>query len=114
MIGDLTTRSLTAALDGLAQRRRAAEANIANVETPGYTAVQVRFEEALAKAIEDGDPRSAGTTVERSLEPTRVNGNNVQIDEEMVGLTETALRQQLVVEALNAKYRVLRTSITGQ
>ena len=50
-------------------------------------------------------------TVTRSLAPTRLNGNNVAIDEEIVGLTETALRHQLVVEAMNGKFRLLRTAI---
>ena len=32
----------------------------------------------------------------------------------LVGLTDTALRQQLLVEAANAKFRLLRTVIVGQ
>ena len=53
-------------------------------------------------------------SISRSLAPTRMNGNNVSIDQEIVGLTETALRHQLVVEAMNGKFRLLRTSILGQ
>lgn len=114
IVGDATTRTLQAALTGLNARRKAAEDNIANVETPGYHAKVVDFEDSLRAAIGRGTPGEMTTTVSRSLAPTRMNGNNVAVDEEIVGLTETALRHQLVVEAMNSKYRLLRTSIVGQ
>jgi flagellar basal-body rod protein FlgB len=43
--------------------------------------------------------------------PTRLNGNNVRIGDELVSLTETALRQQLVVEAMNGKFSTLRSAL---
>jgi flagellar basal-body rod protein FlgB len=114
IVTDATTRALHAALGGLNARRQAAEDNIANVETAGYHAKVVDFEDSLRAAIGRGEPGETNTTVTRSLAPTRMNGNNVAVDEEMVGLTETALRHQLVVEAMNGKFRLLRTSIVGQ
>lgn len=113
-IGDPTLLALQASLHGLNLRRQAAEDNIANVETPGYHANKVAFEDSLRRAIDQGEPLEMSPRVSRSLAPTRLNGNNVQIDEEIVGLTETALRHQLVVEAMNGKFRLLRTAITGQ
>jgi flagellar basal-body rod protein FlgB len=112
-IGDVTTRSLQAALQGLNARREATQRNLANVETPGYQSEVVDFESSLASALQNGDPSSMTVGVTRSTSPTNVNGNNVAVDQELTGLTETDLRQQLAVEALNAKYRLLRTSITG-
>ncbi len=111
LIGDLTTRSLAAALDGLSARGEAHRDNIANVETPGYLARRVNFETALRSAMEGGDPSTSAFQVTRSMSPTRLNGNNVAVDQELVGLTENGLRSQLVVEALNAKYRALRTAL---
>lgn len=111
VISDLTSRTLQASLRGLDARRRAAEDNIANVETPGFTATTVSFEDSLRDAIRRGTPLGTETTVERSLEPTRLNGNNVNVGDEMVGLTETALRQQLLVQALNSRYSSLRSAI---
>jgi flagellar basal-body rod protein FlgB len=113
-ISDATMQALHASLHGLALRRQAAEDNIANVETPGFLANRVSFEDSLRTAIDRGEPTSMRPSISRSTAPTRLNGNNVAIDEEIVGLTETALRQQLVVEAMNAKFRLLRTSIVGQ
>lgn len=114
IVSDATMRALHASLTGLNLRRQAAEDNIANVETAGYTAKRVDFEDSLRTAIGRGTPGDVDLTVTRSLAPTRMNGNNVAIDEELVGLTETALRHQLVVEAMNSKFRLLRTSIQGQ
>jgi len=111
VISDLTLRTLQASLQGLDARRRAAEDNIANVETPGFTASTVSFEDSLRAAVERGEPAATDVEVRASTEPTRLNGNNVNIGDEMVGLTETALRQQLLVQALNGRYAALRTAI---
>ena len=53
-------------------------------------------------------------SVIESLAATRTNGNNVNIDFELLAEKENALRQRLVVQALNGKYGLLRTAITGQ
>ncbi len=45
---DPATRALTGALNGLSAREAAIAANIANVDTPGYKAVSVGFEQELA------------------------------------------------------------------
>ena len=71
-------------------------------------------EDSLRAAIEDGQPGNASVTVTRSVDPTRLNGNNVNIDLEILDGTETALRQELAVQGLNSKYGMLRTAITGR
>jgi flagellar basal body rod protein FlgB len=43
-----------------------------------------------------------------------MNGNNVNIDFELLAAQENNLSQTLVVQALNAKYALLRTAILGQ
>lgn len=114
MIGDLTLDAIHAGLRGLDARRKVAEDAIANAETPGYRARQVDFEAALNEAIESGDPIDVSPQVSFTSDPVDLpTGNNVQMDRELVGLSETALRQQLLVEAANAKFRLLRTVITG-
>jgi flagellar basal-body rod protein FlgB len=112
-ISDLTLSTLQQALRGVGARREAVGDNIANVETPGFLANRVSFEASLARAVESGDPSSMRLSATRSTDPTRLNGNNVNLDDEMVLLTQNQLQGQLVSEALNAKYRLLRTAITG-
>ena len=97
---------------GLAQRQRVTADNIANVNTPGFLAGRTDFESALSGALRSGDtPGISGGTVARSLEPPNTNGNNVNLDSETVTATETGLRYQLALNALDGKYNVLRTSL---
>jgi flagellar basal-body rod protein FlgB len=115
MIGDVTTTALHAALTGLAQRQRVTADNIANVQTPGFLAGRTDFESALSGALSNGErPSISGGTVARSLEPTNTNGNNVNLDQETVIATETGLRYQLALNALDGKYNVLRTALRTQ
>ena len=112
MIGDVTQTALHAALTGLAERQRVTADNIANLQTPGFLAGRVDFESALRGALADGEsPAVSPGTVARSLQPTRTDGNNVNLDQETVIATETGLRYQLALNALDGKYNVLRTAL---
>ena len=112
MIGDVTSTALHAALTGLAERQRVTADNIANLQTPGFLAGRVDFESALRGALADGEsPAVSPGTVARSLQPTRTDGNNVNLDQETVIATETGLRYQLALNALDGKYNVLRTAL---
>jgi flagellar basal-body rod protein FlgB len=71
----------------------------------------VTFEDSLAGAMRQGTPSSMTTSTSRTTDPTNMNGNNVRVDDELAGLSESQLRSQLVTEALNAKYRLLRTAM---
>ena len=112
-MNDLTTETLHAAMRGLAARQRVIADNVANLDTPGFLAGRVEFESALREAVEAGDPSDATATTRRSLAATGVNGNNVNLDEETLANIDTGLRYQLVVEAMNAKFSLLRTAIGG-
>lgn len=113
-IGDGTTSALHMAINGLDARQQAISGNVANLETPGYRAREVNFEDSLRAALDDGEPTAMSVSVKESLAATRMNGNNVNIDFELLAEQENNLRQQLVVQALNGKYALLRTAISGQ
>lgn len=114
MIGDVTLDAIHAGLNGLNARRAAAEDAVANSETPGYIARNVSFEGELSRAIDADHPLTTSPTTSFTTDEALPNGNNVRLEREIAGLTETALKQQLLVEAANAKFRLLRTVITGQ
>jgi len=114
VIGDLTLDTLHAGLNGLNARRQAAEDAIANAETPGYIARNISFEGELSRAIDADRPLAAQATSSFTTDEALPNGNNVRMEREIAGLTETALKQQLLIEAANAKFRLLRTVIVGQ
>jgi flagellar basal-body rod protein FlgB len=110
-VRDSTTLALQSALRGLGARQEAIAANVANVETPGYLAKTVSFEDSLRAAIDQGSASTMSVTEERSLAPTRANGNNVSLDVEIASQVETNLRHQLAIRALNAKYAAIRTAL---
>jgi flagellar basal-body rod protein FlgB len=114
VLRDVTTDFLKTALEGLNLQRQASVDNLANMETPGYLAKRVDFEAALRRALDAGDAPSLRADVSTSSAPTGLNGNNVAVDDELLLLSENSLRQQLVVDSLNARYRVLRTAIGAQ
>lgn len=108
---DVTMQTIQAALGGLTARQRVIAENVANADTPGFIAGRVSFEDNLRAALDDGEPRSMRINTSRSLQAPKVNGNNVQIDEENVNLIDTGLRYQLMLEAMNNKFRILHASM---
>jgi len=123
LLSDISSGALTGALRACAARHRALADNIANVDTPGYIRQDLQFEEALAAALHTARraPQRASEIVsavrvgaerDRSL-PARADGNNVDIDREMVALARNALRSQAAGEALAARVRMLRSAIQG-
>jgi flagellar basal-body rod protein FlgB len=112
MITDVTMQTLHSALTGLSERQRVTADNIANVNTPGFLAGRTDFESALQSQLADGEsPTLSPGVVSRTLEPTNTNGNNVNLDEETVIATETGLRYQLALNALDGKYSLLRSAL---
>lgn len=110
MFDSVTSKAIGSALDGLALRQRAIANNIANVNTPNYQAKRVSFEDALAKSIRNGDGKAAATTA-RSLEPTQLNGNNVNLDTETLSNVDTVLRFQFAANAAGSTFSGIRTAL---
>jgi flagellar basal-body rod protein FlgB len=122
---DVTSTVLHSALDGLAMRQRVSADNIANINTPGFLAGRVQFEDALREAVEAGEgfggnTRSAISTaaladtasqpsIARSLEPTRTDGNNVNLDHETISLIDTGLRYSLMLRAMDDRFGLIST-----
>ena len=103
---NVTTTSLTSALDNLALRQRVIADNIANIKTPNYHAQRVEFEDALAATSSSGGDGDVQATVAESLEPTREDGNNVNLDTETMSDIDTGLRYQLALHAMNSQFTV--------
>ena len=114
MFEDVTSVTLHSALDGLSKRQRVIADNIANIQTPGFLAGRVSFEDALLTAVKAGDPATTPIAVARSLEPTREDGNNVNLDHEVLSNVDTSLRYQTMLRATDDKFVLLRSVIRGQ
>jgi flagellar basal-body rod protein FlgB len=116
VIDDVTMVALHSALRGLSARQRVISDNVANIQTPGFLAGRVQFEDALRDAVasSSGDlraPASVAPSVARSLEPTRTDGNNVNLDTETISGIDTNLRYQLALEAMDGKFKLLNSAI---
>jgi flagellar basal-body rod protein FlgB len=107
---DVTSVALHAALRGLTARQRAVADNVSNIQTPGFLAGRVQFEDALREAVSSGDSTevaATGPSIARSLEPTRTDGNNVNLDTETLSGMDTNMRYELAIRALDGKYTSL-------
>jgi flagellar basal-body rod protein FlgB len=111
VLDDITSVTVKTALTGLAMRQRVTADNIANIETPGFLAGRVSFENSLRSAVDNGSPAATSISNDRSLEPTRVNGNNVNLDHETLTHLDTNMRYQLMLRAVDTKISLLRTAI---
>jgi flagellar basal-body rod protein FlgB len=119
-----TDSYLRAAMSGLAARQRAIANNVANVDTPGFKATEVRFEDALKTAINRGkgtpaaDQASLNADVTRAslvyATSARADGNNVDIDREMEMLGEANLNYSALTQAMQTRIGILRNVITGR
>ena len=110
MLDSVSSLALRSALDGLALRQRVTANNIANVNTPGFQAQRVSFEEALARSVSTASG-SVQATTDTSLEPTRLNGSNVNLDTETLSNIDTVLRFQFAARAVEGPFTSIRTAL---
>lgn len=103
--------AMRTALDGLAMRQRIIADNVANIQTPGFLAGRVNFEDELARAVSFGHPAATRISTSRSLEPTRIDGNNVNLDTETISNVDTVLRFQLATQAVDGEFANIRAAM---
>ncbi len=105
---DLLLQSMSVA----ALRHKVIANNIANVNTPGYKALEVSFEGELARHL--GQPAGVKPVVTESDGPERVDGNNVDLDAELNAMTKNSLLYQAATQILASRVGSLRSAITGR
>ena len=112
LFSDTTTQAIEFALRGLNERQRTTAHNIANVNTPGFRASRVSFEDELAEAlrtgrsIEDLGPRHVASSA-----PPNARGNNVLLEEESQDLITSGVQYEALVQAMNYKLGVVRSAL---
>ena len=110
MFNDVTTQALQLALAGLNTRQRVTANNIANTETPGFTASDVTFEDSLASALQGGDASGATVSEDPTSDPAGTNGNNVDLAAQMVTASKTVLQEELARRTASVTYALVDTS----
>lgn len=114
---------LNRAADAAWQRNEAISNNIANVDTPGYKRQDVAFESVLQKALgnnryESMDEKVSNINLSRlrgrayvdyANYSYRLDGNNVDIENENVMLAENQLKYQGLISSINQEFTNLQT-----
>lgn len=116
------------------QRHNMITANLANIDTPGYTPVELRFQDQLRSHYEDDAPRSStsqGLTVtheshlsvnnpieqgEIEFDPYSLpdqKGNSVDLDHESAKLAENQLMYRTLITAYNKRVSLMQYAING-
>lgn len=128
-IFDKTIGMLGSALDLRAARQRLISSNIANQDTPGYKASDIKFEDELRKregtasgvpvlvrtsaghlplsGVAAGEPR----VIERAADTEGYDQNSVGIEGEMARLSENALMYSVASKLIRGKFTTLMTAI---
>jgi flagellar basal-body rod protein FlgB len=114
MLDDVSIDVLQSALRGLSAREQAISDNIANVNTPYFTARRVEFESALRRAVAEGaDPMGAPPSAFLTSDPAGLNGNNVDLNAETVLSAQTQMAYDLAARAVGDRFTLVRTAIRG-
>ena len=108
----MTTRPLRLlqnAMQAYAWRMEGLASNVANLDTPGYNRVSVRFEEDLQRARRSG-PGATDAVAAQMVE----DGRPPLLEDELMELADTQMRAQLATRALHEHFARVRTGITGR
>lgn len=114
------------ALDFQWSKQQVLAANLANVDTPGYKTKYVTFEETFRNKLKSasltGDRKLIGSIIENARwevnntnnETSRLDGNNVDAEVEMVEVTRSALQYQYLLYSISSDHQRLQSVIKGQ
>ena len=105
-------------------RQTVTAGNLANMETPGFRAKEVTFASALDAQLNQPSIPTAthpahfgaaaqteGTVQEKAGAAARRDGNNVQVDQELLALARAAGDFNQAQTVLSAKFRLIRYAI---
>ncbi len=102
-------------------RQRVASSNIANADTPGYKARDVKFGDMLGKEmkLKSTNPKHVGSENSNNMRnqfvieehPSWGDRNNVELNVEMAKMTENALFHNAAIKLLNTKIKMFKSAI---
>jgi len=106
---------LEAGLKAEALRQRAVANNVANLQTPGYRRLDVKFEELLANAMESGEEIDTDELGPELYQPKNTavnpNGNDVNLENEVGQLVKNSFRHKAFIRILSKKYSQIDQAI---
>lgn len=109
---------LSKLLDLTSAQNKVLANNIANANTPGFGKYEVSFQEELQKAVKSKDINKIKDIKESitlsSDESTKKDGNNVDLDKELVTFYQTTDRHNIYLEILAKKFKGMIAAIDGR
>jgi flagellar basal-body rod protein FlgB len=110
----LIPSSLERFLELSTDREQTIASNMANVDTPGYKARDVNFQQAMQRAIDAGGDAELTPIVSQVHGLlSRPDGNNVNMDREGLLLAQTQLQYQLGIQLVKSRFHQLLSAING-
>lgn len=112
---------LTKIVQAANARQKVLSSNIANSDTPGYKAKDVKFDNLLKNEsrLLTTDPKHIGKgsnkiSSEILIEenPSWGDSNNVELNTEVAKMTENSLRHDAAIKILNTKIKMYKSAIT--
>ena len=130
LFADKTPLVLKKALDFQSERQLLISSNISNIDTPGYQAKDIDFKGALKAALGTGDDLALRSTHKGHIgpnkddirglqvepfsepDPAKSNGNNVNIDKEMMKLAENQISYNAIIQTMAKRRSTVMVAIT--
>ena len=121
IIFDKTLQMIEGRLSLNSTNQKLISSNLANINTPGYNAKGVSFENVLRQSLEEhvlqmvrtnGSHMAPDDPLQALETPEIVETGPVDLDTEMVNLTKNSIEYQHMVGMLNKKFTMLKTAIT--
>lgn len=103
-------RHLEQALDALSRREKVVANNLANVDTPGYTRSDVDFFSYMKQVLAGNEPTL--TVAPDQTTAARLDGNNVNLEQEIFALTQTDTMYGAVSRLASDDVRMLTYAAT--
>jgi flagellar basal-body rod protein FlgB len=122
-----TIDAMEAYMDRLSQRQQIVSSNLVNIDTPGYKTKDISFHATMQELLADNTEGMQASRLQHSrsmpvMKPAfqafevqgltpREDQNNVDLDREMVKLSETSFGYSMMTQFLRGKFRTIAMSI---
>jgi len=99
-------------------RQQTIASNMANIATPGYRRLDIKFEDLLSKAMHSSDGVDVQEIEPEIYQPRNTpvqpNGNDVSLEMEIGELLKNSLRHTAYVRLLRRKFAQMETAMGVQ
>ena len=97
-------------------RQQTIASNVANLETPGYRRLDVKFDELVQKALKSSDPSKIDEIEPEVYQPLNTavgsNGNDVNLESEVGNLVKNSLRYTTYVRLMQKRFAQIESAIS--